>query len=356
MAIVIQRISEQIMGLGGGRGLAIEQPRDVKRLVHELGVRRGAAVALDAQVVLQADPHVAAHDQRRGRQLELGRVADACSLTTCPLVAEEAGRGAVHVHELVERGGVGAQHPEHELDVEREVDQPGLGQVVQVVQVPDVVALVLGLGPPPRGTAGSGAPSRRTCCGTRSRACPRGTRPPTAPSPAGAATLKIPKLNEPQLKVAISGRHSVTTRARSSIVIPTPPPVVGCTIASQRSPIAVSTARKRPRSGLGFPVSGSRTRMWTIAAPAACAPTAASTICSGVTGIAGALRRHAHAAGHRAGQEDGAHAGLRRSAVSGKQHASRTTEAPNIVHRTGENEPVASRSAPRPTGDSDDSA
>ena len=27
--------------------------------------------------------------------------------------------------------------------------------------------------------------------------------------------------------------------------------------------------------------------MWTIAAPAACAPTAASTICSGVTGIAG---------------------------------------------------------------------
>ena len=99
-------------------------------------------------------------------------------------------------------------------------------------------------------------------------------------------TLKIPKLNEPQLKVAISGRHSVTTRARSSIVIPTPPPVVGWTIASQRSPIPASTSRNRPRSGLGLPVSGSRTWMWTIAAPAACAPTAASTICSGVIGIA----------------------------------------------------------------------
>jgi hypothetical protein len=93
-------------------------------------------------------------------------------------------------------------------------------------------------------------------------------------------------LNEPQLKVAISGRSSVTTRARSSIVMPTPPPVVGCTIASQRSPIPDSTSRNSSRSGLGLPVDGSRTWMWTIAAPAAWAPTAASTICSGVTGIA----------------------------------------------------------------------
>ena len=37
----------------------------------------------------------------------------------------------------------------------------------------------------------------------------------------------MPKLNDPQLNVAISGRHSVTTRARSSTVAPTPPPVVG---------------------------------------------------------------------------------------------------------------------------------
>ena len=99
-------------------------------------------------------------------------------------------------------------------------------------------------------------------------------------------TLKMPKLNEPQLNVAISGRSSVTTRARSSIVMPTPPPVVGWTIASQRSPIAPRTSRKRPRSALGLPVSGSRTWMCTIAAPAAWAPTAASAISSGVTGIA----------------------------------------------------------------------
>jgi hypothetical protein len=96
----------------------------------------------------------------------------------------------------------------------------------------------------------------------------------------------MPKLNEPQLKVAISGRSSVTTRARSSIVIPTPPPVVGWTIASQRSPIAPSTSRNSPRSALGLPVDGSRTWMWTIAAPAPWAATALSTICSGVTGMA----------------------------------------------------------------------
>jgi hypothetical protein len=98
--------------------------------------------------------------------------------------------------------------------------------------------------------------------------------------------LKIPKLNEPQLNVAISGLSSVTTRARSSIVMPTPPPVVGCTIASQRSPIPASTSRNSPRSADGLPVSGSRTWMWTIAAPAALAATADSTISSGVTGIA----------------------------------------------------------------------
>ena len=78
------------------------------------------------------------------------------------------------------------------------------------------------------------------------------------------------------MNVAISGRHSVTTRARSSIVMPTPPPVVGCTIASQRSPMPASTSLNSPRSALGFPVDGSRTWMCTIAAPAACASTALS--------------------------------------------------------------------------------
>ena len=42
----------------------------------------------------------------------------------------------------------------------------------------------------------------------------------------------------------------------------------------------------RPRSATGLPVSGSRTWMCTIAAPAAFAATAESMICSGVTGIA----------------------------------------------------------------------
>ena len=84
----------------------------------------------------------------------------------------------------------------------------------------------------------------------------------------------MPKLNEPQLNVAISGRHSVTTRARSSMVMPTPPPLVGWTIASQRSPIPASTSLKSPRSATGFPVAGSRTWTCTIAAPAAFAATA----------------------------------------------------------------------------------
>ena len=78
----------------------------------------------------------------------------------------------------------------------------------------------------------------------------------------------------------------MTTRARSSIVIPTPPPLVGWTIASQRSAIPARTSRNSPRSAIGLPVAGSRTWTWTIAAPASRAPTAESTISSGVTGIA----------------------------------------------------------------------
>src|SRR5215210_6293340 len=98
---------------------------------------------------------------------------------------------------------------------------------------------------------------------------------------------KRPKLKLPVLKVAISGRSSGSTAALSSSVIPFPPPVVGCTITSQRSLMPPTTSRKSSSDELGLPVSGSRTWMCTIAAPASWAPTAESMISSGVMGIAG---------------------------------------------------------------------
>jgi hypothetical protein len=51
--------------------------------------------------------------------------------------------------------------------------------------------------------------------------------------------------------------------------------------------MSATTSRKSSRDELGLPVSGSRTWMCTIAAPASWAPTADSTISSGVMGIAG---------------------------------------------------------------------
>ena len=89
----------------------------------------------------------------------------------------------------------------------------------------------------------------------------------------------------PVLKVAISGLSSGSTAALSSSVMPLPPPVVGCTITSHRSLMPDTTSRKT-RDGTVCPsrlahvdVHYGRARLW--------APTAESTISSGVMGIAG---------------------------------------------------------------------
>ena len=86
-----------------------------------------------------------AEHERRGREVELGRVADAGRRPGEGLGAEELDRRSAHVEQLLERGRVCSQHAEHELDVERRVEQPLLEQVHEVVQVPDVVGLELGL-------------------------------------------------------------------------------------------------------------------------------------------------------------------------------------------------------------------
>ena len=167
----------------------------------------------------------------------------------------------------------------------------------------------------------------------------------------------------PQLKVAISGRHSVTTRARSSIVMPTPPPLVGWTIASQRSPMPASTSRNRPRSAAGLPVSGSRTCTCTIAAPALEAPAAESTICSGVTGIAGLwpgtlippVRAQDRNTGSRLTGpprrlEPLALERAQAGGESGSTEATKPAATATSTHRLAENEPVASRTAPSRIG------
>src|SRR3954452_3860062 len=88
-------------------------------------------------------------------------------------------------------------------------------------------------------------------------------------------------------RLASSGLKVAAGRTRSSIVIVGAPPVVMLTTQPER---CLTTGRKRANaSGVwsGRPSPGSRACRWTIAAPASAAPTAASAICSGVTGRCG---------------------------------------------------------------------
>jgi hypothetical protein len=164
-----------------------------------------------------------------------------------------------------------------------------VGEVAKVVEVADVVDLVLRLGP--RLAEDLGQPvdvGERVAEDVVARrlqvlGLPSGHRRPVP-------DLEDPEVDRPAVEGRHSGRHSETTRARSSMLMPTPPPLLGCTITSQRSAMPPRTSLKRLRSDVGRPVSGSRTWTCTIAAPApapaACAPTAESTMSCGVTGIA----------------------------------------------------------------------
>src|SRR5919109_805684 len=58
---------------------------------------------------------------------------------------EEVEGCSPHVHELLDAGGVRTQNAEHELHVEGRIEEPGLQEVEDRIEVPDVVRLELGL-------------------------------------------------------------------------------------------------------------------------------------------------------------------------------------------------------------------
>ena len=111
----------------------------------------------------------------------------------------------------------------------------------------------------------------------------------------------------PQSMLHISGRSSATWARRSTgptMSVPGPGIAGSCALGTQSPPMplvrlittSVSLARTRSTasrnsagSRLPLPVSGSRTWMWAIAAPARAASMAASATCSGVTGTPGCL-------------------------------------------------------------------
>src|SRR5438128_6876633 len=105
----------------------------------------------------------------------------------------------------------------------------------------------------------------------------------------GFMNTSSPKLSEPALSVAISGLHKRGC-ARSSALMPTAPPVVVCTMTSQRARMARIAFSNSARSWVGVP-SSLRTCRWMTAAPACAQRSASAASSSAVMGRYGVCSR-----------------------------------------------------------------
>src|SRR5438445_316049 len=105
----------------------------------------------------------------------------------------------------------------------------------------------------------------------------------------GFMNTSSPKLSEPALSVAISGLHR-SGCARSSALMPTAPPVVVCTMTSQRARMARIAFSNSARSWVGVP-SSLRTCRWMTAAPACAQRSASAASSSAVMGRYGVCSR-----------------------------------------------------------------
>src|SRR5215208_3946956 len=130
--------AERLACLVRGGRISVEHLTQSHGLLDQLGVRLRALFAADAQVVFQADPHVAAQHQAHRCQVILGRVAYA-GRGPRVVLAEQLRCRAAHVHQLFDGRRVRAHHAEDELDVDRGVEQVPAEQVLYVVEVPDVI-------------------------------------------------------------------------------------------------------------------------------------------------------------------------------------------------------------------------
>src|SRR5205814_9504551 len=95
----------------------------------------------EVDAVLETDADVAAHD-RAGRD-QPGLVPSGAENRPDIAIAEEAVRGPLHVHEVLDVGADAAVDAEDRLDEQRRLDHPVREEVREVVEVPDVVALEL---------------------------------------------------------------------------------------------------------------------------------------------------------------------------------------------------------------------
>ena len=236
----------------------------------------------EVEVVLQADPHVAAEQDRLG---------DPRHLHPAEREARPLGALGQHVDHRLEDARVGRRAPRDahaQLEDGRVVQQPLGQQLLGEPQLTGVEDLQLGpyaqlldaLGARPQhvgggdvevgavaeveGAAVQGADVGQQFLDVRAAARGRSTR-----SVPGSA---------------VSGSSGSMTRS---------PPMPAVRLMTTSVPVSLirsTTSRYSRGSREGSPVSGSRTWMCTTAAPASAASTADAAICSGVTGTCG-LRR-----------------------------------------------------------------
>ena len=98
---------------------------------------------------------------------------------------------------------------------------------------------------------------------------------------------KMPKFMEPMLRDAISGLARMAAARRSSMVMPSPPPVDTFTTAPLDCLMIGRNCMKVSGRGSGLPVSGSRACRWMIEAPASAAAIDSRAISWGVMGRCG---------------------------------------------------------------------
>src|SRR6266853_5123039 len=119
----------------------LENPANLSDLLR-IGFREGAAA--EPQAVFQADAHVSAHDRRHRGDEHL--VAPGAEHRPQVGVAEQAVRGALHVHHVLGMRADAAADAEHRLDEKRRLHELAVEEMRRCIQMPDVVALDLEAG------------------------------------------------------------------------------------------------------------------------------------------------------------------------------------------------------------------
>jgi len=135
--------AQDFPGLGRAGRLEAQLPGDADQLGHLLAAVFGQHPLVQIQVVLEAHPGVAAHDQGLGGHGELVPAGRADRPGEVP--DQTTGLGD-QIDQVFDRGRNAAQDAQDELEIDRRLDMPGVDQIGQVVDHAHVVDFELGLG------------------------------------------------------------------------------------------------------------------------------------------------------------------------------------------------------------------